>query len=179
MSFDRFWSAYPRHVAKGAAIKSWEKLKPDEEMVFRVCSAIAEQKRNRWQLEELNTKLPERQQKFIPDWPHPATWLNQARWDDEIKSISEARAEKVSQVEMCACGAKAFDRKQCARCYTKAANPGYKIEIEANLRKMGFTKSKDESWKDASLRCLQKNGLMGLLPQEALDERAAIQAEGQ
>ncbi len=71
--FDRFWDAYPRKVAKGAAQKAFEKLSPDEAMLAQMQRAIA------WQI---NT----------PGWrknggeyiPHPATWINQRRWEDEV-----------------------------------------------------------------------------------------------
>src|SRR4030065_10220 len=102
MSFERFWSAYPRHVSKGAAQKAWEKLKPDEEMTNRIILSISAQKSWRWKTEEMNGSLPERQKKFVPDWKHPATWLNQACWDDEIPSIVQARLEQVAEV--CQCG---------------------------------------------------------------------------
>lgn len=159
MSFDRFWSAYPRHVAKGAALKAWEKINPDEEMTQRIVLAIQAQKQWRWKMEELNGNLPERQKRFVPDWKHPATWLNQACWDDELPSFVEEKIKSESHADLCQCGEKAFNRHQCARCYTKTANPGFADEIKQNLRNMGFTKSKDENWREASMRCLKTNAL--------------------
>lgn len=65
--FERFWSAYPRKVGKGAAQKAWRaamrKTTPD--------AVIAAVQRFAW---------PDDQQ-FIP---HPATWLNAERWADEL-----------------------------------------------------------------------------------------------
>lgn len=71
--FDRFWAAYPRRVAKGAARKAFAKLNPNDELLDRMLTAIAAQR-------------------VSPDWtrnngqyiPHPSTWINQERWDDEV-----------------------------------------------------------------------------------------------
>ena len=67
--FDLFWQAYPRKIGKAAAIKSWEKLKPNIDDCLK---AIA------WQSE--TPQWFKNNGQFIP---HPATWLNQQRWMDE------------------------------------------------------------------------------------------------
>lgn len=72
--FDTFWSNYPRKIGKGFARKSWLKLKPDLKIVLE---AVEKQKQSR-QWESDNGK-------FIP---HPATWLNQERWEDEVEEES-------------------------------------------------------------------------------------------
>ena len=70
--FARFWMEYPRKEAKQAAIKAFEKLKPDEALLEIMLSAIRKSKESaQWQ---------ESGGQFIP---HPATWLNQRRWEDE------------------------------------------------------------------------------------------------
>lgn len=70
--FDRFWKAYPRHEAKANALKAFEKLKPTEDLLQTMLRAIEKQKSTaQWQ---------ENGGQFIP---HPATWLNQRRWEDE------------------------------------------------------------------------------------------------
>lgn len=70
--FERFWALYPRHTAKAAAVKAWDKLKPDLELCREMAAAIRSQMRS-------------------PQWmegpehiPHPSTWLNGARWKDEM-----------------------------------------------------------------------------------------------
>jgi hypothetical protein len=70
--FERFWNAYPRKTGKGAARKVWSRLKPGTELVDRMLVSVAAQKRSAQWLEGNG--------KFIP---HPATWLNQERWEDE------------------------------------------------------------------------------------------------
>ena len=68
--FDDFWKHYPRKVAKPNALKAWLKLKPDDDLTKKIISAIS------------NQNLASREQQFIP---HPASWLNAQRWEDEIK----------------------------------------------------------------------------------------------
>lgn len=70
--FNRFWAAYPRHVGKQVAVKAFEKIHPDEETMTAMLTAIEWQKNTRqWR---------ENGGQFIP---HPSTWLNQRRWEDE------------------------------------------------------------------------------------------------
>lgn len=70
--FDKFWSAYPRKVSKKAAQKSWERIKPTDELFGRIMASLEKAKAT-YQWTKNNGE-------FIP---HPATWLNQERWNDE------------------------------------------------------------------------------------------------
>jgi hypothetical protein len=155
MSFDRFWSAYPKKEGKGAAIKAWGKatkdLSVDEIIDFtdKAVLAIDAQKRERWDASE---------RKYIP---MPATWLNQCRWLDEIKSHVEIRQQSV---ETCGCGAPAFNRKLCSRCYTKVATPELQSQMMENLHRMGFKRHGNEPWIETSMRCLTLNGLCAMIP---------------
>lgn len=72
--FEQFWNAYPRHTAKTNAMKSWLKIKPDDSLLKTILNAIEAQKQSKLHLK--------RDQQYIP---HPATWLNQERWLDEIQ----------------------------------------------------------------------------------------------
>jgi len=72
LGFDRFWESYPRKVGIGVCRRLWSRLKPDEVLVARMLAAIDEQKRSeQWGKDH---------GQFIP---LPATWLGQARWEDE------------------------------------------------------------------------------------------------
>ena len=70
-AFAAFWQLYPKRIGKLPAEKAWQK---------HGCTAL---------LIQIMAAL--RQQKDSPDWrkdsgqfvPHPATWLNQHRWEDE------------------------------------------------------------------------------------------------
>lgn len=68
--FSVFWNNYPKKIGKGNAEKSWSKMKPP---LDEVLTAIEAQK-NTEQWSKDNGQ-------FIP---HPATWLNQKRWQDEV-----------------------------------------------------------------------------------------------
>lgn len=71
--FARFWSAYPRKEAKQNALRAFEKINPDEELLSLMLEAIEKQKRSeQWQ---------EDGGRFIP---HPTTWLNGRRWEDQL-----------------------------------------------------------------------------------------------
>jgi len=83
--FAQFWAAYPRHEAKQTALKAFEKINPDEELLAKMLSAIEKQKRtSQWQ---------ENNGQYIP---HPATWLNQRRWEDEV-TTSQPKAQIPAQ----------------------------------------------------------------------------------
>lgn len=77
--FSEFWDAYPRKVGKDAAKKAYFKRHPDAELHARMLAAIAAQVRNPAWLEEAG--------RFIP---HPATWLNAGRWEDEPVAVHRA-----------------------------------------------------------------------------------------
>ena len=68
--FEIFWKAYPKKVGKGSARKAFGKVKvPVETLV----TAIRRQ--------ECSDQWSRDNGQYIP---HPSTWLNQERWEDEI-----------------------------------------------------------------------------------------------
>ena len=71
--FNDFWAAYPKKAAKGAALKTWKRLKPSQELTDKMLAVIEEQKKS----EQWTTEGG----RYIPN---PATWLNGERWDDEL-----------------------------------------------------------------------------------------------
>jgi len=66
--FEKFWDAYPRHVAKGAARKAWVKATKttDPDVVIAAVKRYADDK----------TRDPQYT-------AYPASWLNGERWTDE------------------------------------------------------------------------------------------------
>lgn len=72
-AFDLFWSAYPKKKAKGDAEKAWAKVKPDHALSELIIAAVLAQK--------LSEDWTKDGGKFIP---HPASWLNAKRWEDEV-----------------------------------------------------------------------------------------------
>lgn len=70
--FDRFYAAYPRKQGKSKAMDAFKKLSPDEALLNAMLSALEVQK--------TSAQWTKDGGQFIP---HPATWLNQRRWEDE------------------------------------------------------------------------------------------------
>ena len=76
--FERFWKEYRLKVGKGAAWKIWQKLvKGEDEGAFADMLVAHLSERN-----QVDAKWIEG--KYIPQ---PATFLNQARWDDDYKRV--------------------------------------------------------------------------------------------
>lgn len=73
--FNSFWLEYPRKVAKVGAKKSWDKLRPSEELFRKMIEAVRSWKKSDQWLKDGGS--------FIP---HAATWINQRRWEDEINT---------------------------------------------------------------------------------------------
>lgn len=89
--FDQFWAMYPRKVGKDAAWKAWQKRRPDADGLDAILAALAWQSRSSDWLRDGG--------QFIPN---PATWLNQARWQDEprkVVSVNRATIAAVNAVE--------------------------------------------------------------------------------
>ncbi len=73
-----FWSAYPKKIGKGSAYKAWKKIKSTKELLTEMLSAIKKQiNSNDWKKEN---------GQYIP---HPSTWLNTNRWEDELPPKSK------------------------------------------------------------------------------------------
>ena len=70
--FEDFWARYPRKVGKQAARKAWERLDLGNGLLERIMQAVLDHRQS-----EAWTKD---NGQFIP---HPATWLNGKRWEDE------------------------------------------------------------------------------------------------
>ena len=84
--FDAFWKAYPRKVGKAAARKAWRITAKTRPVLTEVLNAINAQKQtDQWAKDG---------GQFIP---HPSTWLNQGRWDDDtvvdVKPVKRAIAD--------------------------------------------------------------------------------------
>lgn len=76
--FEQFWQAYPRKVGKGAAFKVWKRLNGIRPKIDELVQIIEQHKKTeQWRRNN---------GQFVP---HPQTWLNQERWNDEINAPSE------------------------------------------------------------------------------------------
>ena len=86
--FDVFWKAYPRKTAKEDARKAYAVLmkKKDAPTIDRLIESIEAHKRSEaWKKDD---------GQFIP---HPATYIRQGRYDDEIKTQGGARKCKLDE----------------------------------------------------------------------------------
>lgn len=69
--FEMFWEKYPKKVAKATAHKSWKAQEPDINDVLKGLN-----------IQSQSDQWKSHRGKFIP---HPATWLNQRRWEDQTE----------------------------------------------------------------------------------------------
>ena len=84
IGFAEFWSAYPRKVSKAAAQKAWAKLNPGA-LLPELLAALERQKAgDDWSKDG---------GRFIP---HPATWINGRRWEDEPAGSATGTEERAS-----------------------------------------------------------------------------------
>ncbi len=73
--FDTFWQAYPRKVGKAAALKRWKTHNPP---LTEVLKALEVQRGcAQWQ--------------DISLIPHPETWINKRRWEDDPAAYAPAK----------------------------------------------------------------------------------------
>ena len=88
ITFEKFYKLYPRKVGRFMASKSFKKLSSDDKVLAYngLLNYIKFWKYNKTE------------KQFIP---HPSTWLNQRRWEDEIdlpKSAKEKSKDIRSEV---------------------------------------------------------------------------------
>jgi len=119
--FDEFWTAYPRKIAKAVARKAFARL--SEQQQLDACKAIDDHLAY-WKAKE--TEL-----EFIP---HPATWLNQERWEDEL--VIEPKKQKESKEWM-------------------FSNEG----IEAKARELGIMGNGYDTYASLKAKCMKKLGM--------------------
>ncbi|MBQ9168790.1 MAG: helix-turn-helix domain-containing protein [Oscillospiraceae bacterium] len=68
--FEGFWNYYPRHDDRASAVRAWDRLKPSDELIKEMGTALTWQK-----------KLPQWQDKT--KIPYACRWLKNQRWLDE------------------------------------------------------------------------------------------------
>lgn len=81
--FEQFWRLYPNRKAKAKAEAAWLKLDPTDDLFAALMSALGAQA-------------------ISPDWtkdagqfvPHPATWINQRRWEDEVTHATSPQPDR-------------------------------------------------------------------------------------
>ena len=78
--FDRFWSVYPRKVGKENARKAFAKVNPDETLLNTMIEAVTKQSKCDQWIRDGGQYIP-----------HPATWINGHRWEDEVSVRTTGR----------------------------------------------------------------------------------------
>ena len=82
--FDKFWTYYPRKVAKVAAQRSWKRLKAkDIDDIF----SVYKEHLIRWKYKDIQ---------FVP---HASPWLNQRRWEDELEPLPDENQSMYKNIE--------------------------------------------------------------------------------
>lgn len=71
--FSKFWEFYPRHESKQAAIRAWDKLRPSGDLIDKMAKALKVQMKSKSWQEGIGI-------------PYASTWLNNRRWEDEVKA---------------------------------------------------------------------------------------------
>lgn len=86
--FESFWSVYPRKVGKAQARKAWDKLKLNDDTVKMIAENIA-----------LRIKYGEWSDANKTFIPHAATYLNNARWEDEVEQKLVTQIKQPAQIK--------------------------------------------------------------------------------
>lgn len=73
-NFTLFWKSYPNKKNKGYAEKVFKKISPDDELLSKILSKLAEAKKS--------AEWTKNAGQFIP---HPSTWLNAKGWENEYR----------------------------------------------------------------------------------------------
>lgn len=77
--FAAFWAQYPKKVARPQAVKAWKKINPAGQVFVALMAGLGKQKASSDWLKDGGQYIP-----------HPATWLNSRRWEDEIQHVAKA-----------------------------------------------------------------------------------------
>jgi len=86
VGFADFWSIYPRKESKPNAIKAWVRLSPSDDTQAQILKDVAKRKASEAWVKDNGQYIP-----------HPATYLNQKRWEDlfELPETKETLADKL------------------------------------------------------------------------------------
>lgn len=106
--FERFWAAYPRKTAKDTARKAFPRALSRASVETMLAGIERQREWEQWRRGVI---------------PHPATWLNQSRWNDELPEVQPAPRAPHDRPDP--------DAKQAAR------HANYARAFEGSLRASG------------------------------------------
>ena len=78
--FEKFWAYYRAHARgenRAAAVKAWDKLRPDKELIKTMGTALMAQ-------------IQSSEWRRGVGIPYMSSWINSRRWQDDLK-VEEAR----------------------------------------------------------------------------------------
>ena len=81
--FELFWSAYPRRIAKAKAREAFVKAMRKTTLDVMLTALEWQREQESWQQRDLDGVL-----RYVP---HPSSWLNGERWEDE-KPVKKSTA---------------------------------------------------------------------------------------
>ncbi len=91
--FDEWWKLYPRKVGKGAARKAYERALRKADPVVLLAAVVRAR-------DAYNDQAAKRgSHRFTP---HPSTWLNEERWEDEEAEVADYYARRRRQLAQAA-----------------------------------------------------------------------------
>ena len=80
-AFSSFWESYPQKQGKQNAWVIFQTLNPDDLLMQKMLDALKAQVASVNERKALGL--------WVPNWKHPANWLTQHCWEDEIEPIEE------------------------------------------------------------------------------------------
>lgn len=125
--FEMFWNAYPRKVAKRSAQKAFAKLMvtKDAPSIKQLLDGV-----ERYKATTLDPK-------YIA---HPATWLNQGRWEDNLPTPQTVKHQDTD-----------YERDNVIRAVLTMRNAGYDLE-----RVQNFLDTKREDLREIGLQIFRE-----------------------
>jgi hypothetical protein len=131
ISFEKFYSVYPRKKGKQDAIKWFKKNKPNEEFVSKLIEDVKKRIKTEWNGKDLQ---------FVP---YPASYLNGKRWEDAIETSEPVKPKYPTPDERAATQQKIIERE------TKAAEEKRKeiADSKGFKQRMAMSKAeRDAAW---------------------------------
>ncbi len=138
--FNDFWNAYPRKQGKEKTFKWFKKNKPDDEFIEMLISDIKKRMESEWKGKDLE---------FIP---HPTSYLNGKRWEDEIVVPNITPKPSLPKIPTTKSDKTAFD------VFLNAINNDIKLKLlDPNIRRPTFEEWLEGNYGEDSnvyLKCL-------------------------
>lgn len=85
--FENFWEVYPKKIGKGKAFESWQKRKSPYPPINELIKIVEKHIKGEDWLRENGRYIK-----------HPATWLNQRCWEDEVEKQKQKEILKINPI---------------------------------------------------------------------------------